>query len=200
MMQNLTWPGLPVASLKLERLLVVSLLLFVTACSSLPKDVVKTPSYALPVSEESTLATNMVPLLAKHEGKSGFRPLVQGEVAFSARAQLVVAARESIDIQYYIWHLDLTGRVMYEALLQAADRGVRVRLLLDDLDTAGKDDFLRKIDYHPNIEIRLFNPFANRNLRASDFIGDTRRVNRRMHNKTLTADNVATDLWRAEYW
>lgn len=177
---------------KTRQALLACLLLFVTACSTLPKDVSKTSSYALVPGEESTLATNLAPLLAQHEGMSGFRTLAQGEVAFTARAQLAMAAQESIDVQYYIWHLDLTGRVMYEALLQAADRGVRVRMLLDDLDTADKDEFLRNVNHHPNIEIRLFNPFANRNIRASDFIGDTRRVNRRMHNKTFTADNSAT--------
>ncbi len=191
-MQTLSFAGNSRAHHKIQRLLIVSLLLFVTACGTLPKDATREPSYALVPGEKSTLATNLAPLLAQHEGKSGFRPIAQGEMAFTARAQLAMAAQESIDIQYYIWHLDLTGRVIYESLLLAADRGVRVRLLLDDMDTAGKDDFLRNIDHHPNIEIRLFNPFANRNLRAGDFLLDTWRVNRRMHNKTFTADNSAT--------
>lgn len=106
--------------------------------------------------------------------------------------RLIEAAEFTIDAQYYIWHDDVTGRVLHNRLLAAADRGVRVRLLLDDLDTAGKDEILRHIDAHPNIEIRLFNPFANREMRAGDFVADTRRINHRMHNKTLTVDGLAT--------
>ncbi len=102
------------------------------------------------------------------------------------------SAEYTLDVQYYIWHNDLTGNALHAALMQAADRGVRVRLLLDDLDTAGKDQLLRTIDAHPNIEIRLYNPFAHRERRGLDFLGDTARVNHRMHNKTLTADNSAS--------
>jgi putative cardiolipin synthase len=99
--------------------------------------------------------------------------------------------QRSIDAQYYIWHNDLTGNTLYDNLLQAADRGVRVRILLDDLDAGGKDEILQRIDAHPNVEVRLYNPFANRNSRA-EFITDTKRVNHRMHTKTLTVDNQVT--------
>ena len=161
------------------------------ACSSLPDNTARIASHSLPAGD-AALATDLQPLLAQHPDKSGFRLLIEGEEAFAARLQLIRAAESSLDVQYYIWHDDLTGRVTHHQLLAAADRGVRVRLLLDDLDTAGKDQLLRRIDAHPNVEIRLFNPFANRGARAGDFLGDTRRVNRRMHNKTLTADGVAT--------
>lgn len=161
------------------------------ACSSLPDNNGRVASYSLP-SEDTSLARDLEPLLEQHNGKSGFRLLLQGEEAFAARLRLIRAAERTLDAQYYIWHDDLTGRVTHHQLLAAADRGVRVRLLLDDLDTAGKDALLRRIDAHPNVEIRLFNPFANRDNRAGDFVGETRRVNRRMHNKTLTADGIAT--------
>jgi putative cardiolipin synthase len=127
-----------------------------------------------------------------HPDLSGFFALKDGENAFAARMLLVRDAETSLDVQYYIWHDDLTGKVFHNRLLQAADRGVRVRMLLDDLDTAGKDEMLQLIDAHPNIEIRLFNPFANRSARLLDFIGDARRINHRMHNKSLTADNQVT--------
>lgn len=134
----------------------------------------------------------MRPLVEKHPGLSGFHALIEGIDAFASRLLLIQQAEKTLDLQYYIWHDDLTGKVLYDRLLDAADRGVRVRLLLDDLDTAGKEDMLHLIDAHPNIEIRVFNPFANRNRRALDVLGDTHRINHRMHNKSLTADNQAT--------
>ena len=133
----------------------------------------------------------MQPLVKANPDKSGFH-LKEGIDAYAARLLLVNAAQKSIDVQYYIWHDDLTGKVLHNRLLDAADRGVRVRLLLDDMDTAGKDDMLHIIDAHPNIEIRLYNPFAGRDSRMGDYITDTSRINRRMHNKTLTVDNQAT--------
>lgn len=166
--------------------------LVLSACTSLPTDIERPVSHQFEDTDDTRLGTELEELLSQNPGLSGFRTLSSGEEAFAARARLIMAADKSIDIQYYIWHDDLTGRTLHNLLLQAADRGVRVRLLLDDLDTAGKDQFLRLIDAHPNIEIRLFNPFANRDHRARDFIGDTRRINRRMHNKTLTADGQAT--------
>ncbi len=166
--------------------------LILTACSSLPNSVERLPSYTLENSADTRLALELQPLLDRHPGLSGFRTLDEGEEAFAARLRIIHAAERTIDAQYYIWHDDLTGRVLYNRLLDAADRGVRVRLLLDDLDTAGKDGMLRLIDAHPNVEIRLFNPFANRQARTADFLADTARINHRMHNKTLTADTVVT--------
>ncbi|MEH6587465.1 MAG: phospholipase D family protein [Halioglobus sp.] len=162
------------------------------ACSSLPTDFEKNPSYTLADTSQSQLDSELQLLLGQNPGKSGFRTLEQGEEAFVARIRMIQDANKSIDVQYYIWHDDLTGRSMHNLLLAAADRGVRVRMLLDDMDTVGKDHTLRLIDAHPNIEIRLFNPFANREKRLRDFIGDTKRVNRRMHNKTITSDNIVT--------
>jgi putative cardiolipin synthase len=141
---------------------------------------------------QTRLGRELQPLVEQHPGESGFYGLTEGTEAFVLRFDLIRSAEKSLDVQYYIWHDDLTGEVLYNQLLAAADRGVRVRILLDDLDTAGKDAMLGIIDAHPNIEIRLFNPFANRQRRFLDFLTDTRRVNRRMHNKTLTADNQAT--------
>lgn len=179
----------PVRCMQLMGLAVVLLL---SACSSLPPLENRQPSLALPPDRSSGIAKEAAPLLEAHPGLSGFKTLMSGEEAFLSRLRTIGGASRSIDIQYYIWHDDLTGRALHEALLRAADRGVRVRLLLDDLDTAGKDPLLRALNYHPEIEVRLFNPFANREHRLRDFIGDTARVNHRMHNKTITADGVLT--------
>ena len=94
-------------------------------------------------------------------------------------------------MQYYIWHADTTGQLLWEAIWQAAERGVRVRMLLDDANTGGLDATIGALDAHPNIEVRLFNPFANRGFKLGDFATDFTRVNRRMHNKSFTADNQA---------
>ncbi|MBY5921077.1 phospholipase D family protein [Ferrimonas balearica] len=132
--------------------------------------------------------------VAIHPTESGALLLNDPMDAFVARFGMVEAAQQSLDLQYYIWHDDLTGRALQARLLSAADRGVRVRILLDDLDTAGKSDVLFGLDAHPNIEIRLFNPFAKRDQRVSGFLTDFSRVNRRMHNKTFTVDNALTIL------
>jgi len=168
------------------------LVLLVGGCASLPKDVQRTPTVTLEDTSDTQLGHAIGPLVEAHPDASGFYVLGDGLDAFAARFYLVTKAQRTLDIQYYIWHDDLTGKVLHNRLLEAADRGVRVRLLLDDLDTAGKDDMLHVIDAHPNIEIRLFNPFANRSSRFVDFVTDTSRINHRMHNKSLTADNQAT--------
>ncbi len=173
-------------------LTIACLALLLGACSSLPSLDQRVPSYAITDTADTALGRELQPLLEAHPGLSGFHTLLDGESAFLARLRLVAAAQKSIDAQYYIWHRDLTGGVLVGQLLAAADRGVRVRLLLDDLDTAGKDEALRTLDSHPNIEVRVFNPFANRGARPVDFVADTARVNRRMHNKTLTVDNQAS--------
>ena len=127
-----------------------------------------------------------------HEGESGVHMLLDGYDAFAARVLLARAARRSLDVQYYIWHQDLSGTLMLEAMLHAAERGVRVRLLLDDNGIAGMDDVLAALDRHPNIEVRLFNPGVIRRGKAIGYATDFLRLNRRMHNKSFTADNEAT--------
>ena len=127
-----------------------------------------------------------------NSGKSGIYTLRDGRDAFAARMQLADAAERSLDVQYYIWHADTTGALLTEALWKAADRGVRVRLLLDDNNTSGLDETIATLDAHRNIEVRLFNPYANRGFRLLELVTDFSRLNRRMHNKSFTADNQAT--------
>lgn len=114
--------------------------------------------------------------------------------AFAARAALIESAEHSLDLQYYIWRNDISGRLLFNLMYLAAERGVRVRLLLDDNNTRGLDDLLLALDSHPNIEVRLFNPFVFRKWRALGYLTDFPRLNRRMHNKSFTADNRATIL------
>ena len=131
-------------------------------------------------------------MVQAHPGKSGVFALSDGRDAFAARVLLADASECSLDIQYYIWNGDKTGTLLFEALRRAADRGVRVRLLLDDNNTAGLDTVLAALNSHPNIEVRLFNPFMHRRWRALSFLTDFRRLNRRMHNKSFIADRQAS--------
>jgi putative cardiolipin synthase len=126
---------------------------------------------------------------AAHPGQSGVLLLPDGREAFAARGALARLAERSLDLQYYIWHGDVSGRLLLREILAAADRGVRVRLLLDDNGTAGLDRELAALDSHPAIEVRLFNPFVIRRPKAVGYIMDFRRLNRRMHNKAFIADN-----------
>lgn len=101
-------------------------------------------------------------------------------------------AEKTLDVQYYIWEDDMSGRLLFSVLLSAAMRGVRVRLLLDDNNTQGLDSILRLLDAHPNFDVRLFNPFSFRSLRALGYLTDFARLNRRMHNKSFTVDGEVT--------
>lgn len=147
-------------------------------------------SLPAPANYQAQLGQHIKPLVTTHLGRTGILPLVSGHDAFLARLALVEAAESTIDVQYYIWHQDITGSLLFQRLLAAAKRGVKVRLLLDDNNTTGKDDILSALDAHPNIEVRLFNPFMQRKWRALGFLTDFFRVNRRMHNKSLTVDGV----------
>lgn len=128
-------------------------------------------------------------LTAKHPNQTGVYLLGQGTDAFAARLAAIMSAEKSLDLQYYIWDSDVTGMLLLQALRQAAERGVRVRLLIDDNNTLGNDPIFITLNRHPNIEVRLYNPNRYRTLRWLGFIGDLPRLNRRMHNKSLTADN-----------
>jgi cardiolipin synthase C len=165
--------------------------LFVTlslaACGGLPKGD-RTASTAMEPSGGTKLATLVQPRVAEHPKLSGFHELPSGEGALAARLALADAAQRSLDVQYFIWNKDMAGKVLLERLFRAADRGVRVRLLLDDLGTAPGDADLLAIDSHPNIEVRMFNPIALRSPRLFGMIVDLGRINRRMHNKSFTAD------------
>jgi putative cardiolipin synthase len=164
-------------------------MLLQAGCASLPTDYPRSTSTSLTDTSDTRLGHASSRLLAEHPEVSGVLLLSHGTDAFLARLALTEAAEKSLDIQYYIWHGDTTGKVLLERVLRAADRGVRVRLLLDDIGTAAKDSNLLAIDSHPNVEVRLFNPIAARSTRLLGMMADFSRVNRRMHNKSFTADN-----------
>lgn len=159
------------------------------ACTTLPKDYPRTTSHAFADTADTELGRALAPPLGHHAPRSGAYPLASGLDAFVARMVLAEAAQRSLDLQYYIWHGDASGRLLMQALLRAADRGVRVRLLLDDIGTAANDNHLLMIDAHPNLEVRLFNPLALRGARTLGLLAEFERTNRRMHNKSFTADS-----------
>jgi putative cardiolipin synthase len=147
------------------------------------------PSSALTDTASTTLCRAIAPLASARPGLTGILALPNGREAFAARHRLSGAAERSIDVQYYIWRADTSGKLLAHALWLAAERGVRVRMLLDDGNTGGLDGVLAALDAHPNIEVRLFNPFVNRSSRMANFAGDFTRLNRRMHNKLWVVDN-----------
>lgn len=163
-----------------------------TGCSSLPTLEGRTMSSAIGAEVGTRLHDSLAPLTEQHPGLTGIYALSEGRAAFAARVALAEAAQRSLDVQYYIWREDISGKLMLDALRRAADRGVRVRLLLDDNNTKGMDPTLAALNAHANVELRLFNPFQNRSARVWNYATDFSRLNRRMHNKSFTADGVAT--------
>src|SRR5450755_601092 len=178
--------------------LVLMLGIAVAACSSLRSDFVKNPSTALPPTFDTPSARYIGSELADHQNLSGFRLLTSSTNALMSRIALADQARHTIDLQYYIFQNDTTGRLVAQRLLAAADRGIRVRMLLDDIGLEHEDHMLDALNAHPNIQVRLFNPFRTRNpsmpSKIAQFVLEGRRLNRRMHNKSFIVDNVAAVL------
>jgi putative cardiolipin synthase len=176
----------------LARFAAVLLAMLAAGCATLPPLDGRIASTARTDTATTRLGRAIAPGVAANAGLSGVHPLPSPLAAFTARAYLARSADATLDVQYYLWHADASGTLLLEALWRAAERGVRVRFLLDDMGSAGQDARLAAFDAHPNVEVRLYNPFANRSMRAVDFTTDFARVNRRMHNKSFTADNQAT--------
>ncbi|OPX35565.1 MAG: hypothetical protein B1H11_08990 [Desulfobacteraceae bacterium 4484_190.1] len=169
-------------------------LFLIGGCATLPKDFDRPESYAYTDTDDTLFGKAHRDEMVAHPGQSGFLLLGSGLDAFVARVLLAQGAERSIDAQYYLYHDDLTGRLFTDQLLKAADRGVRVRLLLDDMDLEGRDLGVTVIDSHPNIEVRIFNPFSRNTGRITQFVTRLGSVTRRMHNKSFTVDNQATIL------
>ncbi len=169
--------------------------LLLSACATVDFDYPRDESHAITSfeSSETSLGRYAIDLLEdKPKDESGFHLLPNAIDALAIRLLLAERAEKTLDAQYYLVKPDDAGTAFIRALLAAADRGVRVRLLIDDMFTGGKDLGLAALDAHPNLEIRVFNPFASRSLRFIDGITDLSRVNRRMHNKSFTVDNQIT--------
>lgn len=161
-------------------------------CSSLPKDYSRTPSSAYSDTENTRLGRSISQISKDKNNLSGAYLLNEGLDAFAARMVLADAAERSLDLQYYIWRNDTVGKLMASRVLHAAERGVRVRLLLDDINLEGLDDELSALNSHSNIEVRIFNPFLLRQIRQLEMVLTFSRINRRMHNKSFIADNQVT--------
>lgn len=170
------------------------ILLVAAGCATIDYDYPRQESRHLQDTSDTYLGKLIEPAVATHPpDESGFYPMNDGVDALSTRLLLAGRAEKSIDAQYYLIKNDIVGRVFIYTLLQAADRGVRVRLLVDDMFTSGYDTGLAALDSHPNFEIRIFNPF-HRGVggRAQSAVTGFGRINRRMHNKSFTADNQIT--------
>lgn len=169
---------------------------FLGACSSLPpgSNYPKTATSALAHPENTRLGHQFQQAASEHGGNSGFRIIPVGVDGFLLRMQMINAAERTLDLQYFIFRGDETGRLLTDAVLHAADRGVRVRMLIDDGETIDGDEQIAALEAHPNIDVRIFNPFAYRGhvtlLRAAEFMFNASRLDYRMHNKLLVVDNA----------
>src|SRR4029450_2794910 len=161
--------------------------LLLAGCATLPPLAARVETTAATDTGQTRLGQAVAPLADANPGKTGIHALSIPLDAFAARALVAGAAERSIDAQDYICHGDQTGYLLFEARWKAAERGVRVRLLLDDFDTAGLDETIAALDAHSNIEVRLYNPFVSRRVRGMNFVLDFERVNRRMHNTAFVA-------------
>ena len=167
-------------------------------CATLRSDYQRTPSSALPPQFDTASGRYVRSELDRHPGLCGLRLLTSGTDALMSRLWLIDHARHSIDLQYYLYLNDATGRLVSQRLLAAADRGVRVRLLLDDIGIEHEDRLLGALDAHPHIEVRVFNPFRTRDpswpSKIAQLALEPARLNRRMHNKSMVVDGFVAVL------
>ena len=169
--------------------------MLVSACSTvMPGAGYPRPKFVgLPDSEGTTLGAQYTREAADHGGRSGFRIIETGVDGFLLRAQIINAAQRTLDLQYFIFRGDQSGRLLTDALERAAARGVRVRVLVDDGDTVAGDGQILALDGRPNLEVRVFNPFRYRGhstvMRGLEFLFNSSRLDYRMHNKLLVADD-----------
>jgi putative cardiolipin synthase len=175
-------------------LAILAALSLVGACATLPENTGRKETFAYTDTRDTLLGREVSMGETAHPGESGFHLLASGLDAFVARAVLAHLAERSIDVQYYLYHGDLVGRLLTWTLLQAAERGVRIRLLVDDMDLAGRDPGVIALDSHPNVEVRIFNPFSRKRGRTVQFLTRYGSVTRRMHNKSFTVDSQAAIL------
>ncbi len=185
-----------------SRLMLCFLLGVAAACTQEESEIVETQTTDKPKSsafnepESTYLGRAAGSMAAEHGGDSGFLLMDRGRDALSWRTILADAAEKSIDAQYFLWKDDDAGKIMMQRLLAAADRGVRVRVLIDDSMTESDPEYLARFGAHPNVELRLYKPFGPKHkslvVRWIDYVADLRVLNRRMHNKLyLVDDSVA---------
>ncbi len=199
----------------LAKLLCVAMLaVLLSACNTLPKQPHLNQSIQLTQRLQANYNTHLQPALPSnataaeieldkkaqlsraidqqseaHPHLSGYHTIITGANAFAARSILTDRASKSIDVQYYIWHNDQAGQLLLKKLWQAADRGVIVRFLLDDFNNnAALDKHLLRFASHPNIAVRLINPLTHRKFQTLNYLVSLKRINHRMHNKSMTFD------------
>ena len=170
------------------------LMLGLSGCVALRADMSPTPSFSIDEPGLTTLGRGFSQAALRHPDQSGFRVLASGHEALVARGALAELAERSLDLQYYSVGDDPSSHLLLQRLLVAAERGVRVRVLLDDISPTARDFAARAVTAHQGIEVRLFNPFRSistaRLIRLGEFALDGPRLNRRMHNKAWIADNA----------
>jgi len=176
----------------LSRLLACVAVLALASCAGLPSRPELPEQTAAPAGTGTPLDSLTGDAESSHPGQSGFRLVSDGPESFAIRARSAALAGRSLDVQTYIWRGDTTGVFLAHRLLEAADRGVKVRLLVDDMDARSHNYGFAALAAHPNIEVRMFNPFKSRAGSLSflfEAMGSFSRINHRMHNKTWIADN-----------
>ena len=173
-------------------IVVILVVVVVSFLTKLPGNSQRVSSQAIPDGDTTKLGQAFKALLQGYPDMSGVYMLRSGLDAFVARAGLARLAERSLDVQYYMFHQDTVGQLLINELLDAADRGVRVRLLIDDMYGSDGDQVWLSLDAHPSFEVRLFNPFVRHFPKNLQFVTSLKRVNHRMHSKTFTVDNSAT--------
>ena len=177
----------------LKTLAVLTIAIFVLRWTHpLPERPKGDATVSAPAGDNTRLGQALLPLISDNPDRTGVIPIADGRDALAARILLARAATETIDVQYYIWQTDTTGWLLLDELRKAAERGVRVRMLLDDNGIPGLDNVLADLAAMENIDIRLFNPFTMRKPKLVSYVFDFFRLNRRMHNKSMTVDGLAT--------
>ncbi|MEJ2256474.1 MAG: phospholipase D family protein [Woeseiaceae bacterium] len=160
-----------------------------SGCASVDLEQPKDASYFYTGTQSTHLGEASATWRTASPNQNGFYPLIYGMDAFGARLKMMDWAARSIDAQYFLMKPDVAGIVFSTKLYQAAERGVRVRLLIDDIFTTVDDRMFVLLNDHPNIELRIFNPISRRGLFALNYAGHFRLANRRMHNKSFIVDN-----------
>jgi putative cardiolipin synthase len=169
--------------------------LLLAGCASVPRDFEQIPSQAWEHPETTTIGKYFDNIIPKDGNYSGVRLIRDPREAFMFRFGFAAQAENTLDLQYYLWKADTTGTLLLHQVFEAADRGVKVRLLIDDIYHSGRDLAYATIDAHPNIQVRVYNPIGNRGRgRNLNLLFNQSQLNYRMHNKIFLVDNAVAVL------
>ncbi|MFC2144059.1 phospholipase D family protein [Acidobacteriota bacterium] len=172
-----------------------AMLVALTACASIPADFEQVPSHSWQKPEETSLGIFFDKYAPEDPSLSGVRLLANPREAFRARFGGAYLAEKSLDLQYYLWKGDLTGSLLLYRAVEAADRGVHVRILIDDIYHSGRDLTYSTIDSHPNMEVRVYNPMGSRGAgKGANMVYHKGSLDHRMHNKIFLVDSAVAVL------